>query len=251
MSWRGARPRGDHRLMKIACCAAFLFASTNACADSLHPPQDAAAEYARVAAIPPAAGCDGGSLLELDVEPGEGGIASAYDAATGVMRVRYPMAFNQVTEGWNWHPEARGDEDYYVFKYVPLKSVVEERPGYRGEDKIGAPQDFAVRWRYDYFFAFDNADDFYARGAADAGFGTEFAASQEDAGRLAARDLRMALDVRLAPPCTSDSTTFWKATHDKPVDFTLKKRYLMGKLESVTFYDAATGHVLARLARKP
>ncbi len=236
--------------MRIACCAVLLLATTLARADTLHR-QDAAAEYARRAASPPAA-CEG-ALVELDAEVA--GVASAYDATTGVMRVRYPMAFNQVTEGWNWHPDAKGGDDYYVFKYVPLKSVVEERPGYRGEDKIGAPQEFAVRWRYDYFFAFDNPYDFYPRGTDDdAGFAAEIPLPREDAERLAARDLRMALRmalrVRLAPPCTSDSTTFWKATHDKPVDFTLKKRYLMGTLEEVSFYDAATQRVLARLPRK-
>lgn len=232
--------------------AAALMLAAPACADPGAMPSmpDVDVEYARRAALPEAARCADGTL-DLAVDAAAGDIDAAFDAATGRMRLRYRMAFNQVTEGWNWHPEARpGQDDYYVFKYVPLKSVAEERAGYRAEDKIGTPQDFVVRWRYDYFFAFDNADDFYARGDDDAGFEADFASPREDAGRLAARDLRMALRVRLAPPCATDSTTFWKATHDKPVDFTLKKRYLMGTLEEVTFYDAATRRVLARLPRK-
>lgn len=231
--------------------AAFaLLAAAAANADALPPLQDGAAEYSRSALTGEARCVDG--TFDLSVDTAAGDILAAYDPATGRMHALYRMAFNQVTEGWNWHPEAKPDQDdYYVFKYVPLRSVSEERAGYRAEDKIGAPQDFAVRWRYDYFFAFDNPYDFYAHGVDDdAGFRAEFAAAREDAGRLAARDLRMALRVRLAPPCTSDSTTFWKATHDKPVDFTLKKRYLMGTLEEVSFYDAATRRVLARLPRK-
>lgn len=227
-----------------------LAAPAGADTDNLPSTRDADVEYARRAALPAAARCVDGAL-DLPVDTAAGDIESSFDAARGRMRLRYRMAFNQVTEGWNWHPEAKpGEDDYYVFKYVPLKSVAEERGGYRAEDKIGTPQDFVVRWRYDYFFAFDNPDDFYARGDDEAGFDVEFAAARDDAERLAARDLRMALRVRLAPPCTSDSTTFWKATHDKPVDFTLKKRYLMGTLEEVTFYDAPTRRVLARLPRK-
>lgn len=231
--------------------AAALFASAAASADALPQLQDAAAEYSHRAALAGEARCADGAF-DLAVDAAAGDIFAAYDPATGRMQALYRMAFNQVTEGWNWHPEAKpGEDDYYVFKYVPLKSVSEERAGYRAEDKIGAPQDFSVRWRYDYFFAFDNPYDFYARGADDdAGFRVEFAVSREDADRLANRNLGIALRVRLATPCTTDSTTFWKATHDKPVDFTLKKRYLMGKLEEVTFYDTATKRVLARLPRK-
>ena len=61
----------------------------------------------------------------------------------------------------------------------------------------------------------------------------------------------MAIGVRLAKDCLSDSTTFWKATSATPVDFTLKKRYLIGRLAAVWFYDAASGRMLARLAAQP
>jgi hypothetical protein len=60
----------------------------------------------------------------------------------------------------------------------------------------------------------------------------------------------MALRGRLTRHCLSDSTTFWKATFSNPVDFTLKKRYLIGTLEEVLFYDAATRRVLARVSSK-
>jgi hypothetical protein len=112
--------------------------------------------------------------------------------------------------GWNWHRWTRSD-DYYVFKYLPLGSTSEERGSYRGEDKIGAPQDFRVQWRTDYFFAFDNPYDFYPRDAGDdVGFAAEVALPADDAARLARGDLRMAIGVRLAKECLSDSTTFWK-----------------------------------------
>ena len=43
----------------------------------------------------------------------------------------------------------------------------------------------------------------------------------------------------LAPDETQppDSTTFWKAVHARPVDFTLRKRYLAGKLRAIIICD--------------
>ena len=229
-----------------------LLAPAAARADGLPSLHEAAAEYARRADLAPATRCSDGEALDLAVATAPGDIETSFDPGVGRLRALYRMAFNQVTEGWNWHPEATpGKDDYYVFKYVPLQTTAEERSGYRGEDKIGTPQDFAVRWRYDYFFAFDNPYDFYAPGSDDdAGFAAEFVVPAADGERLAAGDLRIALRVRLAPPCTSDSTTFWKATYSRPVDFTLKKRYLLGKLDEVLFWDATTQRVLARLPRK-
>lgn len=220
-------------------------------ATDLPPLNDAAAEYGRRAALAEPARCTDGETLDLAVEPAAGDIEARIDAATGRLRVLYRMAFNQVTEGWNWHPEARPEqEDYYRYKYVLLKSVPENRGSYRFEDKIGTPQDFAVLWRYDYFFAFDNAYDFYARGTDDdTGFAADLALPRVEAERLAAGDLRMRLRVRLAAPCLTDSTTFYKATYGRPVDFTLKKRYLMGTLDEVQFYDAATQRTLAQLRK--
>ncbi len=50
-----------------------------------------------------------------------------------------------------------------------------------------------------------------------------------------------------AEPLISESTTFWKATHGRPVDFTLKKRYLVGHLDEIDFVDTASGKVLCRI----
>lgn len=237
--------------------AALLLAAPLAClaaGDALPRLQDAAAEYTRRAAAPAAERCTPGAPLALSVPLGEGATPdTAYDAASGRLRILYRMAFNQLTEGWNWHPlDAIQGDDYYVFKYLPLGSTSEERGTYRAEDKIGTPQEFRVQWRTDYFFAFDNPYDFYARdGGDDAGFAAEVALPADEAARLAHGELRMAIAVRLTPDCISDSITFWKATSATPVDFTLKKRYLVGKLAEVWFYDAASGKVLARLTAAP
>jgi len=232
----------------LACLAA------DGANDALPPLQDAAGEYARRVAAPAAERCTAGETVALSVPLTEGAtLDTGYDAASGRLRILYRMAFNQLTEGWNWHPlEAIQGDDYYVFKYLPLGSTSEERGSYRAEDKIGAPQDFRVQWRTDYFFAFDNPYDFYRRDAGDdQGFVAEVALPADEAARIARGDLRMAIAVRLKQDCLSDSTTFWKATSATPVDFTLKKRYLIGKLAEVWFYDAASGRMLARLTAVP
>ncbi|MBK7813098.1 MAG: hypothetical protein IPJ52_01690 [Rhodocyclaceae bacterium] len=214
---------------------------------------DAVAEYARRVALPANERCAGDSV-ELPVTMSQEALVdTAYDTATGRLRILYRMQFNDLTEGWNWHPDiAAAGGDYYTFKYLPIASTTEDRGSYRGEDKIGAPQEFRIRWRYDYFFVFDNPYDFYARDAGDdAGFVVDVPATEVDARRLAGGDLRMGLRGRLAADCLSDSTTFWKSTFATPVDFTLKKRYLIGKLVEVFFLDAASGKLLARLPARP
>lgn len=155
---------------------------------------------------------------------------------------RYRMGFNQIAEGWSWRPLANPDiEDYYQFKFLPLQSVAVERAGYEHEDKIGVPQQMKVSWRYDYFLAFENLYDFYPRQVDDdAGFSAELDAA--DAGKLGMR-----AKAQLIDPEISESTTFWKATYGKPVDFTLKKRYLVGKLSEVSFYDRESGRTLCRI----
>lgn len=216
----------------------------------LPPLQDPIAEYTRLSAADEASRCSTAPLT-LPVDLSEGSAFEALvDAPGGGLSILYRMNFNQVTEGWNWHPEAdAAKEDYYRFKYLPLGSTSEESASYRFEDKIGEPQDVRVVRRYAYFFAFDNLYDFFPRRVDDdAGFRAEIPLPRAEAERLARADLRMALRGRQAPPCLSDSTTFWKATHGNPVDFTLKKRYLLGTLEEIWFYDAATKRILARIA---
>ena len=224
-------------------------------ADEIAPPhQEPVREYAARAAASAATRCTAGELMTLPVSLAQEALVdTAYDAATGRLHILYRMQFNDLTEGWNWHPDAAAaGGDYYAFKYLPIASVTEDRGSYRAEDKIGAPQEFRIRWRYDYFFVFDNPYDFYARDAGDdAGFVVDVAVPEADARRLAGGDLRMSLRGQLAPDCLSDSTTFWKSTFAPPVDFTLKKRYLIGRLTEVFFHDAASGRLLARLPARP
>lgn len=155
--------------------------------------------------------------------------------------LHYPMAFNNVAEGWSWQPLAKaGSEDYYRWKFLPLQSVSEERDGYVQEDKIGEPQKTRVAWRYDYFLAFDNPYAFYPRVVDDeVGFVLPLTSVP---GKL-----RLVALAVLGEPALSESTTFWKAIHAQPVDFTLKKRYLAGRLEALVVCDDASGNELARL----
>ena len=173
------------------------------------------------------------------------------EPADGQLEARYRMNFNNVAEGWNWYPLANpAQEDYYHTKFLPLKSVTVERGDYEHEDKIGEAQRMKVTWRYDYFLAFDNLYDFYPRVADDdAGFVAMLPAGVMTPGQ-GAPQVRMLALASLVEPYVSESTTFWKATYGKPTDFTLKKRYLMARLEAVWFVDAVSGKVLARLARK-
>jgi hypothetical protein len=156
--------------------------------------------------------------------------------------IRYRMAFNNIAEGWSWRPLADVTvDDYYRYKFLPLQSVEESRGDYSFEDKIGVTQQMKIAWRYDYFLAFENLYDFYPRAVDDeSGFVITVPASK-------ANKVLMHATARLIEPVVSESTTFWKATHGKPTDFTLKKRYLVGVLESVSFIDGESGRELQRL----
>ena len=158
--------------------------------------------------------------------------------------VRYRMAFNQIAEGWSWQPLADpAADDYYRYKFLPLQSVAVERGEYAHEDKIGVTQQMKVTWRYDYFLAFDNLYDFYPRSVDDhAGFSADLPVG-------AAANLGMRVRARLIEPVISESTTFWKATHGKPTDFTLKKRYLVATLEEVNFVDPTSDRIYCRIPR--
>jgi len=226
--------------------AGLLAAAPLACAaaDDVPPPlQDAVAEHARRAAAPAATRCMPGVPLVLAVDTGEGApLAMDYDAGRQRLRIVYRMLYNDLTEGWNWHPqEAAAGGDYYVFKYLPLGST--------SEDRSDPQRGLRAQWRYDYFFAFDNPYDFYPRPVDDdAGFAAEAELPAAEAERLMRGDLRMAVRGRLYGDCLSESTTYWNSIPSQPVAFTLKKRYLVGRLEDVWFYDAASGKALAHLA---
>jgi hypothetical protein len=217
-------------------------------AETLPEASNPVPEYARLAGLAAPVSC-ADSRLRLEVVVPDGLVITdvAASASAAGRQALYRMGTNQVTEGWNWHPDsAREGEDYYHYKYLPLISVEEPRGGYRSEDKIGTPQDFTVLWRYDYFFAFDNLYDFISRRVDDdAGFVAELSTD------IPVDQLGMAVEVRLAAPCTAESTTFWKAIHARPVDFTLKKRYLLGHLEAVVFFDRRTRSVVGRMDKLP
>ena len=170
--------------------------------------------------------------VDLDASPG---------FSIGDGEFRYRMAFNNVAEGWSWQPGVDPSvEDYYRWKFLPLQSVIEERGSYEQEEKIGEPQKTGVVWRYDYFLAFDNPYAFYPRVVDDeAGFAAPL---PKEVGSV-----RLAAVGTLVSPVLSESTTFWKAIYARPVDFTLKKRYLVVRLDEVLACDAANGRTLARI----
>lgn len=207
-----------------------------------HAAEPAAARYAALTELTPEQRlAERGRVIEFDIDlaasPGY-----SVELAGERVAVRYRMAFNQVAEGWSWRPQADpAVEDYYRFKFLPLQSVNVERGEYEQEDKIGEPQRTSIRWRYDYFLAFENLYDFYARRADDdAGFSADLPAALAPHLGLRAR-------LRLSEPLIGESSTFWKATHAQPVDFTLKKRYLLGVLEEVDFVDGRDDHVVCRI----
>lgn len=199
-------------------------------------------QFVAIAQLPVAGiNAKAGQIVEVDVDLSAAGSLDV-NAFGERMDVLYRMAFNQIAEGWSWRPLADAAvDDYYQYKFLPLQSVAVERGEYEHEDKIGTPQQMKVTWRYDYFLAFENLYDFYPRVVDDdAGFSANLPASL--AGRVGMR-----ARARLIEPVISESTTFWKATYGKPTDFTLKKRYLIGRLEEIAFIDSASGQVLCRI----
>lgn len=201
--------------------------------------ETAAQQFERLAADAPAER-HAGERVEVEVDLGWPPQLSA-ESEAGAARLHYPMAFNLVAEGWSWQPQVDPESaDYYRYKFLPLQSVAVERGEYDGEDQIGVAQRMKILWRYDYFLAFDNLYDFYPRRVDDdAGFTARLPAGRSP-DKVAMRAV-----ARLAEPCLSESTTFWKATHGQPTDFTLKKRYLVGSLEEIRFVDRDSGELLA------
>jgi len=180
--------------------------------------------------------------VDLDNSPG---FSMDYDAQSGTLTLLYRMAFNNVTEGWSWEPQAKPDrEDYYRAKFLPLKSTRQEKTA-PVEIELYPGKRVEVRnlWRYDYFLAFENLYDFYPRAVDDdAGFGGQVKVSA-----LPVRGhLKMLAVFRLKSPWHAESNTFWKADFANPVDLTLRKRYLIGQLEEIRFVDSTTGHIYLR-----
>jgi len=183
--------------------------------------------------------------VDLDNSPG---FNMSLDAETGSLTLLYRMAFNNIAEGWSWEPLANPDsEDYYRAKFLPLKSTQEEKAG-PVEVELYPGKRLEVRnlWRYDYFLAFENLYDFYPRAVDDdAGFGARLKAAE-----LPPRErLKMLAVFRLKAPYHTESNTFWKADFADPVDFTLRKRYLVGQLEEIRFVDGETGQIYLRQQR--
>lgn len=183
--------------------------------------------------------------VDLDNSPA---FSMDLDAQTGTLTLLYRMAFNNIAEGWSWEPLANPDgEDYYRFKFLPLKSTQQEKAG-PVEVELYPGKRLEVRnvWRYDYFLAFENLYDFYPRALDDdAGFGARIKMPL-----LPVRErLKMLALFRLKAPYHAESNTFWKADFADPVDFTLRKRYLVGQLEEIRFVDSATGQIYLRQQR--
>jgi len=247
--------------LRTCLVAATLAATFLSGAQAQEGQGSAASQYQRIAARPSAerdqlVGQRVEVAVDLDPEVSPGyavilGDSSGNNTGDGVgpseVTVLYRMAFNDIAEGWSWTPNADPErEDYYRFKFLPLQSVAEARPSYQFEDKIGEAQTMEVAWRYDYFLAFTNLYDFYPRQVNDdAGFAAKLPADYATTA-MAAR-VAMRARAHLVEPLVSESTTFWKATHGRPTDFTLKKRYLVGELDEVTFFDRENGRVLATL----
>ncbi len=231
-------------LLFSAALAAVLFSASAIagdgelpCASTLPAATQFSAQSSELAGAGPAALAGRRIRVEVDLAA-----SAAFElAADG--RVRYGMGFNDVAEGWSWQPQASAqDEDYYRWKFLPLQSVSEEREAYVQEEMVGVPQRTRVEWRYDYFLAFDNPYEFYRRG--DAGFVMPLADGAE---RPSPDKLRLVALARLSENPLSESTTFWKAVHARPVDFTLKKRYFVGRLDALVLCDADAQQELSRI----
>lgn len=225
-----------------ALAGAADFPAGSACA--LLEAGDVVADYRKLAELPAAAlaGLAGqGFTMRVD-EP----MADRYDIEVlpdGRQRLVYRMGRNDVTEGWNWHPEADpGREDYYRYKLLPLGQRETETAPARIEHDA-AYGDFEVKFRRRdmYYFAFDNPYDFYARNDADDGFAVIVPAGAEPRFELVARG-------RFAAPFRSESNTYWRAIPAQPVDLWMKNRYFMGRLETLWFCDA-DGRILGKLGK--
>lgn len=252
-----------HQTLKFLAAAMLLFLSGHAAAafDSAaqslpagYAGDDIKKRYGEISTSAPVAASikDEVFAFAVDLDAGPN-FSQEYDAASGKLELRYNMVFNQIAEGWSWDERANPDQsDYYRFKFLPLGfEIASKRAPVVVELYPGKTVEVKNRWRYEYFLAFDNLYDFYARKVDDdAGFGASVAMKAEEAKRLVeGKTLRALALCRLKPPYHTESNTFWKATFAEPVDYTLRKRYLVGDLLEVWFYDSAGGKVLAKIRR--
>lgn len=227
--------------------ALVLFAGL-AHAAPLPPPDDLDGEhwYQAITALPATeqaqlAGRDITVLVDLDNSPS---FTLAPDTAGTV--ALYRMSFNNIAEGWSWTPLADPDKtDYYRYKFLPLKTIFEEKAAPKNEEIYpGQWREVKNLWRYDYFLAFENLYDFYPRQVNDdTGFSAKLKLITSETA------LSMQARFRLSPPFRQESNTFWKADFADPVDYTLRKRYLMGALLEIRFLDKDSGEILATIAR--
>lgn len=211
---------------------------------------DVVADFERLAALPPAAlaGLTGQSFTVRVDEP----VADRHDIEVlpdGRQRLVYRMGRNDVTEGWNWHPEAdREREDYYHYKLFPLgQHEFETAPSHIEHD--AAYGDFTVshRRRDMYYIAFDNPYDFYPRNNADDGFSVVVPAGSVPP-EPPAPLVQLVARGRYAAPYRSESNTYWRAIPAQPVDLWMKNRYFMGKLETLWFCTPE-GRILGKLGK--
>jgi hypothetical protein len=225
-----------------ALAGAADFPAGSACA--LLGAGDIVDEYRRLAELPTAAlaGLAGqGFTLQVD-DPAEDR-RDIERLPDGRVRLVYRMGRNDVTEGWNWHPEADLQrEDYYRYKYLPLGQRETEIAPPRVEPDP-AYGDFRVTYRRRdaYYFAFDNPYDFYPRNDADDGFAIEVAEASLSRFHLLAHG-------RFAAPWRAESSTYWRAIPAQPVDLWMKNRYFMGRLETLWFCSD-DGRILGRADR--
>lgn len=218
------------------------FPAGSACAEL--GADEAVAAFEKLAALPVAAlaGLTGQSFAVRVDEP----TADRFDIEVqpdGRQRLIYRMGRNDITEGWNWHPEADlTHADYYRYKLLPLgQHERETAPSHVEHD--AAYGDFQVwhRRRDMYYVGFDNPYDFYARNDADDGFSVIVPAGTEPRFELVVR-------ARYAAPYRSESNTYWRAIPAQPVDLWMKNRYFMGQLETVWFCTPE-GQILGKLGK--
>jgi len=101
-------------------------------------------QYAAMQGRPPAERAGQTVAVDIDLATSAEFVLAADGALT------YGMAFNDLTEGWSWQPQARPEaEDYYRWKFLPLQSQLEAGATYVQEEKIGEPQQTRGERRYD------------------------------------------------------------------------------------------------------